>query len=337
MPWRAALIGYGQIGGKYSHDLRMARHYRFSSHAQVLQEHPEYSWEVLIDTDTDALAQARSDWDVAHALSSINDLDKASDIDVVIFATAPDVRLEYLNRFPKLKAVIVEKPLGDTLSDARHFAKTCKERNIAVQVNLLRRADPSMRKLADGGLKVLIGELQSGSIFYGNGMRNNGIHMIDLVRMLLGEIESVSAMSIPLPFREGPLKADLNFATILNLKNQRSVMMQPLRFQFYRENSLDLWGTGGRLAITQEGLRTLVFRTTENRALSGAQELDSETPEIRTTGISDALYALYSNLHAHLAFNAPLDSGISSALMSEKVVESCFESLSRNGERITCY
>ena len=40
-----------------------------------------------------------------------------------------------------------------------------------------------------------VGKIQTGTIIYGNGLKNNGIHFIDQIRMILGEVSSVQALN----------------------------------------------------------------------------------------------------------------------------------------------
>ena len=46
-------------------------------------------------------------------------------------------------------------------------------------------------KLKHGGLQKTLGRIQSVISIYGNGIRNNGIHLIDFSRFLFGEISSL--------------------------------------------------------------------------------------------------------------------------------------------------
>ena len=48
-PLVTALFGCGQIGSGYAADPRMARHYRYATHAQVLHHHPAFDWRVAVD------------------------------------------------------------------------------------------------------------------------------------------------------------------------------------------------------------------------------------------------------------------------------------------------
>ena len=51
-----------------------------------------------------------------------------------------------------MKALIVEKPLGENLKESRMPMDICTTKNIITQVNLNRRTDQSMKELANRGL-----------------------------------------------------------------------------------------------------------------------------------------------------------------------------------------
>lgn len=322
----SALIGFGQIGQGYSTDVRMSQHFRYSTHAQVLRAHPAFEWLAVVDISADALKLAQSQWQIQHVASNAAELACRNDIEFAVLATPPHHRLAILESFPALKAVLVEKPLGDTLEQCQEFLTACRQRNILVQVNLLRRADESMLRLANGELLSLIGTPQIASVVYGNGLLNNGTHMIDLIRMLLGEVDSVSAVPGGPDFEEGPLDGDRNFGVNLRLTGNVNCSFQPISFKHYRENFVDVWGTTGRLSITQEGLVELVYELADNRALENSNEIVSEAPIVRVSSLGDALYNMYNNVHEALSVGAALLSPGESALITSSVVQAAFES-----------
>ena len=289
-PWRTLLAGFGQIAAGYAADPAMARHYRYASHAQVLSEHPDFLWDSVIDPDLTACEHARDAWGISHSVASVSELPERDGIEVLVLANPPAGRMELLEALPGLKAVLVEKPLGLDPASARHLLDYCEERGLPVQVNLLRRADTSHRQLAEGGLRNAVGRVQGGLCLYGNGLYNNGSHMVDLIRMMVGEIRSVQALASIAPFAEGPLADDVNLPFTVTTEGDAAVFCQPLKFDSYRENGLDLWGERGRLSLMQEGLLQLIYPRTDNRALTGSREVASDKVETRTTTLGEAFY-----------------------------------------------
>ncbi|MEW5767124.1 MAG: Gfo/Idh/MocA family oxidoreductase [bacterium] len=334
-PFKTLLIGFGRIGAAYADDPAMAECIPYASHAQVLASHRAFAWNAVVDSSEDACRLAEKRWNIPETSTTILNLCCREEIEVAVIATPPEVRVEMLEALPNLRAVLVEKPLGLSVKDAENFLHVCQSRNILVQVNLTRRTDKMMQGLADGGLYEKIGSVQAAFGIYGNGLINNGTHMIDLVRMLLGEVKAVQAIPYFQAFTEGPIRGDTNLAFILFMESGLSVVMEPIRFSHYRECSLDLWGERGRLEILQEGLTVIEYPRVSCRSLQGAMEVASERASIQTTDYGYALYRMYDNLSEALIKGEVLKSPGDSALKTEMVVEAVFESAHKKSEVIS--
>lgn len=333
MTFATALFGCGNVGAGYSDDPVMARHYPYASHNQVLSDHPGFDWIAAIDTNPETAAAVAA----RHGLQTHGtgtDFPEAPGIEVAVLATPPGARQKIIDALPALRAVIVEKPLGATPEEARSFLAACRVRDIRVQVNFPRRADQSHRALAAGGLAESVGDVQGAFLVYGNGLSNNATHMVDLTRMLLGE---VAAAQVPVglgSYREGPLDGDINVPFVLRLESGIAVMGQPLAFAHYRENALDIWGTAGRLAILQEGLRIVRYPRCDNRAMSGEYEIASDAGRAETSSIGSAFRAVYDDLADALSLGrSPVSSG-DSALATARVIDAIRQS-ARTGEVVS--
>jgi predicted dehydrogenase len=327
---RTALVGFGRIAAGLADDPVMARHFPEATHAQVLAAHPEFRWDAVVDPSPAARAAARERWKVPCVAADLGALPRREEIEVVVIATPPETRGAVLGALPGLRAVLVEKPLGIELSEAQTFVAACRARGVLVQVDLLARADPDLRALAAGGLKERIGAVQAAFGVYGNGLSNNGTHLVDWIRLLLGEVAGAQAAPAARSFAGGPIPGDLNLPFVLWLAGGGAAMVQPLRFDAYREVGLDLWGDRGRLALWNEGLTAVECKAAPHRFLDGAREIASDRPTSWTTGLGRALHAMYDNLAAALRGAAPLVSPGEDALRTMSVVEAIRES-ARNG------
>jgi len=323
---RTIVIGFGKIGAAYAKDPVMARHYPFATHAQVLAVHPDFLWDAVVDPAEDALASARSDWKIPIAVRTFDDLPRGYDPEVAVIATPPQTRLAVLDKLPTLRAVLVEKPLGSTHEDGRAFLEDCRRRNILVQVNYWRRADRVFRDLAAGRLEDMIGPPKSIFGLYGNGLLNNGSHMIDFVRMLFGEIAEVRADGAAVTAGAAPLPGDVHVPFHLNMKAGLTVSFQPMDFAEFRENGLDIWGKKGRLSILQEGLGIYLYPKSENRAMSGEREVSSDRPKALESSVGTALYEMYGNLVDAVRGTTPLWSPGESALETARAVQAVLDS-----------
>jgi predicted dehydrogenase len=319
---RTAVIGFGKIARGYARDAAMARYYRYATHAQVLAEHPQFEWVAVVDPSREARDSARTDWSVAQVGSDVAALGSAAaEIDVAVLATPPADRLAILDQLPNLRAVLVEKPLGLTLEDARRFLDACARRRLPVQVNLWRRADEGFRALADGQLHDLVGQPQAIVGYYGNGLKNNGIHLVDFVRMLFGEIDTVGCLGARAGIATGPIADDSSPAFALTLSGGLPVSMLPLDFRHFREVGLDVWGECGRLSVLNEGLTIVHYPSRENRGMTGEREVVADAPRYLGSTVGDALFRMYDNLAAAISGGEPLWSGGDSALRTATVIE----------------
>jgi predicted dehydrogenase len=331
--WRTVLVGCGRIGAAYADDAVMARHYRYVSHAQVLAAHPGYDWVAAVDRVAEAARQVAGRWSVPHAGPGLAGLHDACAPEVAVLAMPPGERIAALDALPGLRAVIVEKPLGASAAEAQAFLQACERRGIAVQVNLPRRADATHRALA-GELDHAVGRRQGAFLVYGNGVANNGTHMIDLARWFMGEVTAVQAVLGGAAYREGPLDGDFNLPFALQHADGVQTLAMPVAFAQYRENMVDIWGERGRVALLQEGLRLARYRRDDNRAMAGEHELANDAPAVETTTIGDSLYAVYDNLWRHLDGAEPLASTGANALRCAAIVDAIRTSLDRRGEAV---
>jgi predicted dehydrogenase len=322
--WKTALVGFGRIAAGYAEDPAQARWYPYASHAQVLRDHPAFDWQAVVDPSAAACATATARWGISRTAISAAALENAEEIEVAVLATPPDARQGIIECFPRLRAVIVEKPLGINLAAAESFIAECGRRGILVAVNLPRRYDADLRALADRGLEDRIGKPMAVFGTYGNGLRNNGTHLVDLIRMLFGSIASVDAVHGCLPFVEGPIEGDINVPFLAVMASGLIAMVQPIRFSSYREVGLDIWAERGRLQLVHESLTAIETPVADNRQLSGAMELSHDMSSVSTTSVGRALYSVYDNLAAamqgHAALLCPGEEGLATMRVVEELV-----------------
>lgn len=327
---RVLIVGFGAIAQRYALDRVMARWFPFATHAQVLQAHPEFELTAVVDRDEQARGEAREKWGIKETVAHLEDLRDADQYDILVLATPPEVYLECLDVAPNIKAVVVEKPLGLSVDIARDFLNRCESTNILVQVNFPRRADRVMRSLVKA-LPENLGEIQMATALYGNGLINNGSHVIDWARMFLGEVSWVSTFSEAPIVHESPFADDFNIPFVAGFENKSYLTASPLKFSHFRENSLDIWGSRGRLSFYQEGLMAKSYSLSEHRFSSDSREIPSDRPDVFLTDQGRAMYELYDNLYRCLTRNELLCSPGISALRVMEIIEAIRYSHSKGG------
>jgi predicted dehydrogenase len=330
---RTLIVGFGQISSGFSEDPKMAAFFKYATHAQVLKACKEFEWSAVVDPDEKALSVATSKWGIPLAVKRIEELPDPSIFEVVVIATPPERRKNILDNFPNLKAVLLEKPIGNSLTDSQEFVSECKRRKISVQVNFWRRGDEFFQTLAAGYMDQLIGKPVTGFGLYGNGLMNNGSHMIDFVKMLFGKIIGYSVSNSQLPFKEGPIKKDINVPFSLHLDDNLTISFHPIPFSNYREVGMDIWGERGRISILQESLGIYYYPRKANRGLTDEFEIASDQVKIFPPTCGEALFRLYTNLYENVFGKAELWSSVEEAFSTDTLVHDIIDSMNYKEQR----
>jgi predicted dehydrogenase len=330
-PLKTVLVGFGKVASMVGTDPKAATFLKYPTHASVLREHPAFSWDAVIDPDESALVRAREDWGVRYTAKTFDELSEHYRPDVAIIATPENIRLEIIENMQGIKGILFEKPLARNLEEASRVVSWCVANRVVASVNLFRRAEKFSASLSRGKLFEHIGNPQTAHVLYGNGLRNNGIHMVDLVRMLLGEVDNVQAFP---SVGSAPFDADgrQNLAGLLTLKNRCPVYLSPINFECYRDVLIDIWGEVGRLEIYQEGLFARLSSKVPHRAISGVSEVALDQGTIFRTDCGTAYYDIYSNLSdVVLGRSSELACSVEEALKTQCVVEAMFKSNETGG------
>ena len=335
---RTIIVGFGQVASGLTRDLRMAQYFDYASHAAVLAGHPAFDWQGVVDPNGAAQADARDTWGVPHCGGDLDEIIAKVRPEIAILAAPPGDRAKAVAAMPDLKAVLVEKPLnspgtGERNGDGAALRVVCAERNLPVLVNYWRRADRLFQALAAGGLTEHVGSPQAVFGLYGNGLANNGGHLIDFLRMLLGEVVAAQAVGPDETAMGAPITGDRHLPFALTFADGPVATLQPLDFRRYREVGLDIWGDGGRLSILQEGLVTRVFPVTENRGVTNENEIASDAGIELERTVADSLYRMYDNLAETAAGSAMPWSPLESALTNERIIEAILRSAAEDGAR----
>lgn len=330
--FRTVLIGYGKIASSYAHDKKTKKFYKYSTHSEVLAAHPDFELGAVVDIDQEVLEIAKNEHEGIYASESLEEIQDLYSPEIAIIATPPEVRLQIVEKLPHLKGVIIEKPLALNMRDGIQLVETCESREIKVQVNLWRRGDDIYREFSSGRLRELVGEVQAVFATYGNGIYNNGTHLIDFIRMLAGEVAFVQAFS-QTDLGKNRLDKDLGFTLIL--ESGSPVSIQPLSFPIYREISVDIWGSGGRLFIGNEGLTNIHYPVAPNRALTGTFEILHDNPNLIKPSVSQALYNMYQNLSDSICKGVKLYSTGRSSVANANIIDAIHSSYKKNGALVS--
>ena len=325
------IVGYGNISSSY--DPKMGIFYPYQNHSEVLKKNPNFELTAIIDKSKLARSKASKTWKSSIICKTLEELPKDYVPDVAVICTGAEWRHEILKKLKVRKAILLEKPIGRNLEDTKKIFNICKKLDVLVQVNLLRRADKT-KFLQKKEILHYLGKIQFINVVYGNGIKNNGIHVIDFLRSLLGEVISVQSLSDLKRFDSKRHFDDFNVTCKIKFKKNVIAMMHPINFNLYRDILIDLWGEKGRIEIFQEGLyfRKSIIR--EHRAIENYNEISIDKAKIFKTSLGTGYYDIYQNLYNAIIKKEKLVSPLENALKNEIVIYSIIRSAFHKNKKV---
>ena len=281
---KSILVGFGRIGNSIRHDAKIARYFKYASHAQVLKEHPAFEWIGVVDSSEEARQAAEREWGVETCQHD----GPFVGAEFAVITSPPETRLDVVKRLWNLRACLIEKPLGP---QGREFLDYCAGRDIAVSINFWRRAVPDYRRALND-----IGQVQAVHAVYGNGLYNNGSHLVDFCDMLFGKPALANrispAMTLGALGCSGPV--DDYAVDFVLVYPGFTVTAHALDYRHYREFALDIWGTKGRLEIRAESQELAFSLAKPHRGMENQKEVAQTA--VWTVDTRTALYDLYTSI-----------------------------------------
>jgi predicted dehydrogenase len=142
-------------------------------------------------------------WKIPKGFGTLEEvLSSNLSIDVISICSPTKFHFEQvmlaIKLFPKL--VFCEKPVTTTAKETKLLIDECNKAGVLFAVNYTRRWDPEIEKLKQNLDNGFYGKLRSVVGYYNKGVLNNGSHMVDLLRYLLGELQIVAAMKNVIDF-----------------------------------------------------------------------------------------------------------------------------------------
>jgi predicted dehydrogenase len=243
---RAAVIGCGAIGagdGAATHpDVGV------TSHAEAYAACPDTELVAVCDTDLTRARRSGARWG-AHAYADAEAMLAAERPEVLSIATPDASHASVLTaclRDEGVLAVLAEKPLALDVGDAR--ALVARARGVVLGVNYTRRYPPAYVSLRDELAAGSLGDAQHVTGLYVKGIKHNGTHWLDLLRMLVGDPVSVRGWD-----RVGDGRADPTLDAELVLPGGVRARLAGLDDRSYGAFELDLLLTRGRVRVLESG------------------------------------------------------------------------------------
>jgi len=186
--WSVLLVGLGQIGMGYDNSPLLED--AVYSHAKAFSSHPDFHLECAVDPDPSKRSAFTDRYGVT-AYSDTHDALANHRVDLAIIAT-PTVnhlnQIETILANGKVRLLLCEKPLSNSLDESRYIVRICKDRGVLLFVNYIRRSEPGvlevMRRIQQDDIMRPIKAVT----WYSKGFLHNGSHFLNLLEYWLGSV-----------------------------------------------------------------------------------------------------------------------------------------------------
>lgn len=272
MPFKALIVGLGQIGMGYDLTLDMSHVY---SHARAFSSHPAFELVGGVDTD----AERRVAFEQRYACQAHADLGAAlaaQSPDVVVLAvptTYHQAALMEVLEFVHPQAILCEKPLAYDLSAAQAMVAACASKGVALYVNYIRRSEPGAIEV---GRRIAAGLIEAplkGVVWYSKGLRHNGSHFLNLLEYWLGPVSKTAVIQPGRALPDGDAEPDLD----ITFERGRAVFLAA-REEDFSHYTVEVIAANGRLRYENGGGRIEWQPVAKDGRLDGYKRL-AELPE----------------------------------------------------------
>ena len=298
----------------------------------------------IFDVNAKASAERADAFSIPRVFESI---DEAVSMRDVIFDVAipPENIASVLERLPSGTAVLIQKPMGRDLADARRIVAICRDRKLCAAVNFQLRFAPNMLAIKDAFDRGVFGDILDVEVrinlhtpwnywAFLKGVPRlevlmHSIHYLDLIRSLIGEPRGVYCKGVRHPAM--PDYSDTRTSIVLDYGDTiRCSLTMNHAHTFggrFGMSQLKIEGTRGA-AIAKMGVN-LNYPEGEPDTLEIATE-DSNgwsAVALRGSWFLEAFEGPMSNLQRFVAGeDSRLVSGVEDSIRTMAVVEACYES-----------
>ncbi len=236
---------------------------RAISHAAAYQGVRSIKLVAAADIDSERAKKFGADYGVEHIYSDYRKMLAEQKPDIVHLITNPNVRVESVRACAEagVKAMIVEKPMATSLSDAEAIEKIAADSGLKVIINTQRRFFPSWRQVCEVAKQA--GRLRFVRCQATSAVMCTGSHYLDMVQMLLHDAEPVAVWSAAYGEEEyhcshpGPA----NFLTSITYPDRLQVLYEASKNgagiigedSYFMATEFDISGEKGHIWWTERG------------------------------------------------------------------------------------
>lgn len=246
MLMKAAIIGCGRIGCGFNDDPQVKY---IRTHAGAYKAIDKIELVALTDIIEHKAKSYSKKFNVPNYYANYKTMLEQEHPDIVSICTQPEQHLEIIKTATEagVKAILCEKPFTTNSLSATTAIFNCGE-NTILSIGYHRRFDPLQYKIANF-IKTKIGKIQHVSCYYMAGALNTCSHLLDLLKIYFGKINTTYGKYSKFPSNN---KLDPNLDMHINIANNIEVDIKACDGSFLIFE-INIIGSKGRLRISPCG------------------------------------------------------------------------------------
>lgn len=310
------IVGCGNIAGGF--DAGRGADTPPFTHAGAFAQHPDFAVAACVDPDDAQRAAFAERWQVGEDAASIEALAAEPGRFAVISICSPTrFHAGHVDAALALRPQLIfcEKPVAASAAETRALARRCAAAGVLLAVNYTRRWATDVVRLARELKEGAWGAVRAASGVYTKGVVHNGGHMVDLLHLLLGEIDFVSAGAPSFDFWDD----DPSVPALLASRAGVPITLAIGDARDYALFELTLVTERGTVAMLDGGQRWVVRRAGDSDTFAGYRSLGGG--ELREGEYGEAMRAAVTNIAAALDDGVALASDASNALAAQTLCE----------------
>ncbi|GIP38009.1 oxidoreductase [Paenibacillus sp. J31TS4] len=278
-------------------------------HAKAIAGNPNAELVAISDVDADKAKKLASDLQVADTYSDYEQMLKRDDIDAISICLPSGMHADVAVAAAEAgKHIFCEKPLDITVEKMDRMIKTARDRAVKLGVVYQRRTFPAAiatrKAIQEGKLgKLVLGDAYlkyyrspeyyksagwrgTWELDGGGALMNQGVHGIDLIQWMVGDVDSVYAYAAPL-VRD--IQVEDTAVAVLKYKNGAFGVIQGTTSVYPgMETRFEVHGEKGTIIFGDSGIKEWKFLDSDEQApdVEGTLAASSSATNISADGHS---------------------------------------------------
>jgi len=312
---KTLIIGLGQIGQGYDYNLSYEEH--ILTHCQAIKAHPNFELIGGVDISHENRKKFEKKFNV-DSFFEIDDLSNIKDLDLVVVAVPTKEHLDTVKKVLSVlspKMILLEKPLSNSLVEAKEIICIGKEKKVPIAVNYIREYEPVHREFFKRIKNNELGNPLKVVCWYSKGIINNGSHFIQLLSNFMGEVKNIKIIN-----DEECKRENIDLEPTLEISYKKGlVYFIPVKEENFTLFEMELMGSKGKMKYYNGGSHIEWWNVSDDPILKNYKKLDSK-PLSEITDINKYQYYVYNNIAENFMGNSQLYCDGNRALKTSKIL-----------------